>query len=236
MAPASSCESSYLPDRLMGFGCAWENQANFTGVAEHECVLRCMLGKSCAAVNYDVQERVCMRMEVPCLVLETHQSTHYQIFAPQPVDGCVQWIATSDWNYPRLVKYNNYLYGYNLHGVARLRSAGEVLPGRWHNNSQKAYTVQNNTKLIKSVFEVLVVKESCSLRWVYYDTSSDNPIPPKAIRGGHLVDGTSLFVAMTYLTDTRNVVGYYNHVIRMGTCAWGKVRNNRGGIKILTAP
>ena len=128
--PVPSCRSSHLRDVAIGFGCAWDNQANSTGVAEHECVLLCMLDKSCAAVNYDVQDSVCMQMEVPCMVLETHQYTHYKILAPPPVDGCIQWTVSSDWNYPRTVKYNRKPNGYKLDGIARPNMAGEVLPAR----------------------------------------------------------------------------------------------------------
>ena len=228
-----SCQTLHLRNRLMGFGCAWGNNVNFTGVAEHECVLRCMSDKSCTAVNYDVQDRVCMRMEVPCPVLEIQQYVHYQILAAPPVDDCVQWIPTGDWDYPRMVKYNSDPNGYQLHGVARLTRAGEVLPARWSKAKNIAYTVQNNTKFVSSVFEVLVVKKSCSVRWVNYDASSGNPLPPGAILGGHLADGMPLYVAITCLSANWQVAGYYNHETRTGTCQWGLSKNNQGNIKIL---
>ena len=160
MGCVSSCESSPLRDRIMGFGCAWDNRVNFTNVAEHECVLRCMLDKSCTAANYDVQDRVCMWMEVPCPVLKTQQYTHYQILAPPPLDGCVHWVATNDRNYPRMVKYNSSPNGYNLIGIVRLRRAGELLPAFWSQRNEKAVTVQNNTKFMSKAIEVLVAKES----------------------------------------------------------------------------
>ena len=236
MTSVLSCESSYIHGRLMGFGCAWDNRVNVTGVAEHECVLRCMLDKSCAAVNYDAKEKVCMWIEVPCPVLESHQYTHYQILAPQPVDGCIQWIATSNRNYPRIVKYKSNPNGYYRHAVIRLKRAGEVLPGKWSLSQQHASAVQNNMAFSDRQFEVLVVKESCSVRWVYYDASSGNPMTPGAIVGGHLIDGTPLYVAIACLTENYHVAGYYNHETRMGTCLYGRVRNNRGIVKMLTAP
>ena len=58
----STCKAIRLRDRLIGSGCAWDNHGNISG-AEHECVLRCMFHKSCAAVNYDAKEYVCMTME-----------------------------------------------------------------------------------------------------------------------------------------------------------------------------
>ena len=227
------CESFHLRDRLLGYGCAWNNQVIITDVAEHECVLRCMLDKSCTAVNYDVQDRVCMRMEVPCPVLETHQHTHYQILAPPPMDGCVQWLVSNDWNSPRMVKYNN--KPGSVHGVARLDSAGELLPARWPRDSQKAFTVQNNDEFSHIVFEVLVVNKSCSLGWVNYNASSGNPLHPGAILGGHLADGTLVYVALFPVTSSRKLVGYYNHETRLGTFYYYKVRNTQGSMEILTA-
>ena len=235
MMSVSSCKLSHLRDIVIGFGCAWDNQVNSTGVAEHECVLLCMLDKSCAAVNYDVQDRVCMQMEVPCTVLETHQNTHYQILAPPPMDGCTQWTVSSDWNYPRMVKYNRKHNGYKLDGVARLNMAGEVLPARWPEGYLKAFTIQNNIRFGDTAFEVLLVKESCSLSWVYYNASSGNAMPPGAIMGGHLADGTQLYVAIAYMTDTVNLLGFYNQRTRMGAYYHNGVQNTQGGMKILTA-
>ena len=236
MGCVSSCESSPLRDRIMGFGCAWDNRVNFTNVAEHECVLRCMFDKSCTAVNYDVQDRVCMCVEVPCPVLEIQQYIHYQILAPPPLDGCVHWVATNDRNYPRMVKYNSSPNGYNLIGIVRLRRAGKLLPAVWSQRNEKAVTVQNNTKFMSKAIEVLVAKESCSLRWVNYDASSGNALPPGAILGGHLADGTPLYVAIPCLTSTGDVAGYYNHDTRGGTCHYGRVRRNHGNIRLITTP
>ena len=229
-----SCQTLHLRNRLMGLGCSWDNQVNFTGVAEHECVLCCVSDKSCTAVNYDVQEKVCTGIEVPCPVLQIYQHIHYQILAAPPVDGCVQWVSTSDWSYPRMVKYNSDPNGNDLHAIARLTRAGEVPPARWSKAKNRAYTVQNNTKFVSSVFEVLVVKESCSVRWVNYDAPNGNPLPPGVILGGHLADGTELYVAISCLSANWQVAGYYNHDTRIGTCQWGSSKNNRGSIKILT--
>ena len=159
----SSCESISLRKRLMGFGCAWGAQDNFTHVAEHECVLRCFVDKLCRAVNYDVQENVFMRIEVPCPVVRVQQHVHYQILAEEPVDGFVQWEATNDWNCPRMVRNNRAINGFDLQGVERLTHAGETLPGRWNQDKTYAVYIQNYTRLSAETFEVLVVSEVCSL-------------------------------------------------------------------------
>ena len=229
-----SCESFHLHDKLLGYGCGWNNQVIITDVAEHECVLRGMLDKSCTAVNYDVQDRVCMRMEVPCPVLEIHQYVHYQILTPTPADGCVLWMVPNDWSHPRMVKYIN--KPESRHAVARIESAGELLPAKWPRNVPKASSVQNNAQFSDSVFEVLVVKESCSLRWVNYNASSGNPLPPGAILGGHLADGTLLYVALFQVAASRKMVGYYNDETRMGTCSFYGVRNIQDSMEILAAP
>ena len=73
---------------------------------ERECLMRCVLDKTCRAVNYNVQNRVCMRSETPCPVVETQPNVNYQILTMVPVDECVQWGAKPDSNQPRIVKVN----------------------------------------------------------------------------------------------------------------------------------
>ena len=127
------------------------------------------------------------------------------------------------------------LDGYKLHGVVRLNNAGEVLPGRWPDGCDIAFAVQDNRKITSRVFEVLSVKESCSLNWVHYDASSGNAMPSGAILGGHLVDGTPLYVAIPYVSDTKDAAGYYNHETRIAICYHNQVENTQGNMKILVA-
>ena len=60
-------------------------------------------------------------------------------------------------------------------------------------------------------------------------------MPPGAIMGGHLADETPLYVAVAYMSDTVNLLGFYNHETRMGTYYHNGVQNTPGGMKILTA-
>ena len=231
----SSCESTILRERFMGFGCSEDNQIKFTGVAEHECVLRCVLDKYCTAVNYDAQEKSCSRFEKPCPVFGIYEHMHYQILALAPKDGCVKWVATHDWDYPRIVKKSERPNG-QARRLARLRKAGEILPAKWPDNNFNAFTAQYNSVIYDNEFEVLVVNEACSLLWVNYDASSGSPMPPRGILGGHLADGTPLYVAAVNVPGTiAYVVGYYNDIRRIGTCNYFGVTEAQR-MDILTAP
>ena len=195
----SSCKTIHAKEWLLGFGCVWDNAINLIGVVEHECVLSCVSDKSCKAVNYDAEEDICMKIELPCPMLEVRQRQHYQILATVPEEGCVQWVTTHDWSYPRMVKYNHTTDGSRLHVVVRFTAAGELLPAKWpptisdtENGNIKAYTVQDNSIISKNAFDVLVVNVACSLLWVDYDASSGNSMPPGAVVGGHLADEAPL--------------------------------------------
>ena len=233
--PVSSCESMSIRERLFGIGCAWDNPVVLAGVEEHECVLRCLPDKTCTAVNYDVQNKVCTRSGTPCPVLETQSNVNYQILATVPVDGCVQWVATHDWNYPRIVKVNQDVGGDYPLGVTRLISNGDILPAKWPNNNANVYTIKSGSVTYSSTFEVLAVNKACSLRWVYYDASSSDPLPTGAIQGGHWSDGTPLYVALIYARADRHVVRYYNHATRMGTCDYSG-ENNKQNLELLIVP
>ena len=217
----SSCELTLITDRLLNTGCAWHNPATYVVGEERECLMRCVLDKTCRAVNYNVQNRVCMRSETPCPVVETRHNVNYQILAIVPVNECVQWVATHDWNHPPIVKVNRDVGGDFPLGVARITFGGDILPAKWPNNNAYVYTVKSGSVTYSSTFEILVVNKACSLRWVYYDASSSNPLPTGAIQGGQLSDETPLYVALIYATVDRHVVGYYNHATRMGTCDYG---------------
>ena len=232
----SSCElRMYLRNRLMGFGCARNKQVTFTDVAGHECVLRCMLHKSCTAVNYYAEEKICVRFEVPCPILEMHQHVHYQILAPTHLEGCINWVNTHDWDYPRMVKYNHTVNGLKPHGVARLMMAGEILPAKRPRTNQVAITVQGNARVSKDIFEFWVVNETCSLLWMDYDASSGNCLPAGAVVGGRLADETPLYVAAVNVSASQHVIGYYNHVTRVATCVYAQVTKSQI-MKILTVP
>ena len=219
-----ACEEIILHPRIIGAGCAWDNRITYFSVEEHECVLRCFSHKTCKAINYDVQNKVCIRSETACPVVETQANVHYQILAVVPVDECVQWVATHDWNYPRIVKASQNVGGDYPVGVARLTFGGDILPAKWPNNHASAFTIKSGVTY-SSTFEVLTVNENCSLRWVYYDASSSDPLPVGAIQGGQWSDGTPLYVALVYATLDRHVVGYYNHATRMGTCDYSGEKN-----------
>ena len=160
---------------------------------------------------------------------------NYQILATVPVDGCVQWVATHDWNYPRIVKVNQDIGEDYPVGVARLTSDGFILPAKWPNNNANVYTIKFRSVAYSSTFEVLTINDTRSLRWVYFDASSSDPLPSGAIQGGQLSDGTHLYVAVTYARVDRHVVGYYNHATRMGTCDYSG-ENNKQHIELLIVP
>ena len=222
---ASTCELAGTGDRLLNTGCAWDNPVTFVAGEERECLMHCVLDETCRAVNYNVQNRACMTSETPCPVVETQPNVNYQILAIVPVNECAQWVATHDWNYPRILKVNRDVGGDYPLGVARLTSGGDILPAKWPNNNANVYTIKSGSVTYSSTFEVLAVNEACSLRWVYYDASRSDPLPTGVIQGGQRSDGTPLYVALIYARVDRHIVGYYNHATRMGTCDYGVEHN-----------
>ena len=166
-----------------------------------------------------------MSSETPCPVVETRHNVNYQIMAIVPVNECAQWVATHDWNYLRILKANQDVGGNFPLGVARITSGGDILPAKWPNNNAYVYTIKSGGVTYSSTFEILTVNEACSLRWVYYDASSSDPLPNGTIHGGQRSDGTPLYVALISAGVDRNVVGYYNHATRMGTCDYGGEHN-----------
>ena len=139
-------------------------------------------------------------MAEPCPVIETQPPVTYHILTIAP-NECVQWMGTHNWNYHRMVKVNQDQGGKISLGVSRIVTpAGDILPAKWPNNNANAFTIKSGRVFHGPVFDVLVVNKACSLRWVYYDASSDKLLPIGAIKGGHWADGTPLYVAVIYTT------------------------------------
>ena len=216
----SSWDMMVLHNLVVGAGCAWDNQSNLTGMAKHECRISCMTNKKCTALNYDIENGVCMRLEKPCPVVHVQPHVHYQIRSTTSANKCVLWVNTHDWNYPRSIKVNQD-DDENLLGVTRLTTnAGDILPAKWPNANTYSFTTISGNEHYSSTFEVLFVNEACSLRWIYYDASARTPLPARAIQGGQLSDGTPLYVAVIHASPIKHVVGYYNHAARMGYCEY----------------
>ena len=88
---ASGCEQMELHPRILGARCVWDCSISFLTAEEHACALRCLAHKAYKAINNDIENKVCARSETPFpSSLETQ--------AAVPVDECVQWVATHDWN------------------------------------------------------------------------------------------------------------------------------------------
>ena len=188
----SSCESISLMKRLMGFGCAWGTRGNLTHVAKHECILRCFVDKLCRAVNYDVQENVCMstmpcgRGAAACTLSDPGRRTCRWMCSM----GSHQWLEL-----PTYGKEQSRDQWIRFAGCCTANTCRGTLPGRWNQDKTYAVSMQNNTRLSAETFEVLVVSKVCSLLLVYYDAASGKPMPSGAILARHLQDGTPLYVA-----------------------------------------
>ena len=216
-----SCQMISARGWLVNAACTGVTGINITGVTEYECTLYCMQHSTCMAVNYDIQSNVCVGMEKPCPVVQPLSHVYYRILAASGSHWCAHWMANMDWNNPRIIKVNGELETYYPVGVTRFQTGdGDIVPAKWPNNNYYSFSVKLGTDLVVSEFEMLVVDDSCSMRWVYYDASTGDPLPTGAIQGGYLADRTPLYVAVIHARENRRVPGYYNHATRMGTCEY----------------
>ena len=225
---SSSCKMAPF-ERFIGEACPWDDQSDIMRVSQHECHLGCVYSSKCKAFNYDTENGLCMKMHKPCPVVEPQISIYYQILVEQPVD-CWKWvlpITPRDWDNPRLVKINKFNDddgNYKL-AVSRFEKSGNLYPAYWPDNEAKSYTIDRtgrqvpgqNVPVSNATFEVLLINDHCSMRWVNHPFVFPRPpIPDGAVEGGRLADGKVLHMIRVN-DNNKHVIGYF-HAEFGGVC------------------
>ena len=114
---------------------------------------------------------------------------------------------------------NENLENWDPHYVVRAEVNGDLLVMNWSPVEGVARGVDTNRQAVEaSMWEHMVVDPACSYMWVGF--RAGDPIPGGAVIGGHLTDGTPLYVVVTLGAIGRRPIGYYNPLTSTFCAYW----------------
>ena len=183
------------------------------------CTLYCLKDAHCGVINYDVNTRLCRRSQETCQYF--HRDTGYAALAMNMTDACLRWVSLNNVDLNDAISSPSPGDGLKQF-VVRGVSNGNVIPGKYANGV--GYYIVEGVEVPLNDPEFLVLRDGCTVDWVTYDSSSNDPFPA-AINGGWL-QGKPVYVARKYQvyenpTADSLSVGYYDKASGMGHMGWG---------------
>ena len=145
-------------------------------------------------------------------------------------DLCLQWVPESKFDGQKAVMMEKNPPLEKKIAVARMNQNSGLYPGRQNrfNLMKIKIAVDENTFVLGSRGEVLLVDESCVWAWIPY-ASSDN-LPVGAVVGGYDVEGL-LYIARVFV-DGSYSIGYYKPSKSLGYFVFGKEVRTYGVVEI----
>ena len=199
-----ACNIASTAPSVHGLYCVDYNIRNTSHITRHECTLECMRSQTCYVISYSNVHNYCLVGDHPCSEVRRNDDFEMQIMKDEKVENCVQWTDDQTAFQPNRVQYGSRS---RPMAVIRVVEGGNILPGKWHQSSSVAHAAL--TKAIRSdKWQVLLISKGCSTSWLPYNPLSE-PLPTSVILGGHLEDGTPLYVARR-LYGSLYVSGFYN--------------------------
>ena len=108
-----------------------------------------------------------------------------------------------------LLSVNEDLRAWAPHYAVRAMVDGDLLVLNWSPTESVARGVNRNGEAVEvRSWQQMVVEPSCNLKWVRY--RAGDPIPEGAVVGGHLADGTPVYIVATLSLTDKRPIGYYN--------------------------
>lgn len=215
-----ACRSALLDlnTAVHGYGCFTQVHKNFSEITFPRCSLRCLSDETCIAINYNKSISYCVLGAELCAVVETREDLDMIIVQPSnvPSDDCIIWTDnTSPYDQERMITLQ---YNGSTITMIRIAQGGAILPGRGRTDLDTADTTLNGIKIVSSSWDALTVSLGCSAALIPFKSETDN-LPSEAILGGHLEDGTLLYLAQCWVSQYNTYIpGYYNDITKLAYC------------------
>ena len=127
---------------------------------------------------------------------------------------------------------NEDLYGWDPHYAVRAMVNGDLLILNWSPTESVARGADRNGNAVAmNTWQQMVFEAGLSFKWVRYTTGT--PVPKGAVVGGHLADGTPLYVAIPLGLSSRRLIGYYDPAIGKASSYWTLAVRQGGIINIM---
>ena len=210
------CRSSHLNGTLSGFHCPCRNNiiAEISMTERWQCFLLCMRHLDCILMEHNEDGKVCKLSKGLCYEAEGRGDVVLTALGP-PRLGCVEWRRKSDTLPQNLVWVSEVGSMGKDKVLGRLLIGDLLLPG-FSTGAISVTSTYNSKRYSNSVTEFLWVSPGCPILWVPLSGIPGADLPTGALVGGHLDDGTHLYVAKAWVANAVFRLGYYNPVTGLG--------------------
>ena len=216
LGKSRACRSSHVNRALAGYHCPGENNLikNVSNVDQPQCFYLCMQHNSCILIAYDADERQCKLSSEVCQEAAEHGHFALTALGP-PRSSCMEWQKTGASWPPSVVVVNEVGEVGNNFAVGRFEDGGLLLPA-WCDGGGDCKSTHETVYYTSTSGEYLLVTPGCPILWVPWSGTPGEDLPTGALVGGHLSDGTKLYVAKAWVGNTVFRLGYYNPVTALG--------------------
>ena len=205
------CRSLYLNGILSGYHCPSGNNmvANITRIERSKCFFLCMQTAKCMVMAYNKNDKQCELFNNVCVEVEEHDYFALTALGPPRLHS-IEWGPYENC-LSNLVLVNQIVFPRRDYAVGRLEEGGMVLPGLCEiTGSDRCKYSHNSQQVSETTYsEYLYVSPGSPILWVPWSSTSGADLPTGAIMGGHLDDGTDLYVAKM-LVGNSMLLGYHN--------------------------
>ena len=113
------------------------------------------------------------------------------------------------------------------HYAVHAMVGGDLLILNWSPKESVARGLDRNGRAVAvNSWQPLVFVPAINFKWVRRWAGS--PPPSNGVVGGHLADGTPLYVVVTLAVSSKRPIGHYNPVTKMFSSYWGAVTRYNG--------
>ena len=199
----TACSPRRTNRPLHDLRCVSTAAADMRQEALPQCVWRCLQMKDCLYINNNSVIGECELGHGQCESLQPAAGVLASLFGPL-FDNCIRWGSSHKpgWVTVRVA----------IRDVARIVRADSVLIGNFYFRRGQVWANKKGVSIgpineADQDIELLMKDATCPLPWIPY--TAGEPLPFGAVAGGHLADGSAIYVAKM-IHNSYAVFGYYN--------------------------
>ena len=203
-----TCDTKHISNLIAEYRCAPRStsDSDIWKTNLPRCVWKCLSVSACLYINHNQTGDQCILGFGACKRLEPAPGFLIQAFGPAR-DACLSWGSPDE---PGRVPVQMH-DGHETVYVARVLRSNALIPGKYATSGNGFWcSIEGDATgpINLEDVSVLTTDPACTLPLMPY--TSGAPIPPGAVIGGHLADGTNLYVMYVEDGSKQPAYGYYN--------------------------
>ena len=215
------CRQQHTQSPQVGQRCITDTEVYINRTChQHHCMLLCMQDLSCQVINFNIFGSYCLLSQRPCISLEQNADFVTRYMAKKP--PCLKWVKNYGYDAYEIISFPKADDPSDSQMIIRVRMGQSLIPGKMDSKTNEIYCSWDGKEVLvpASQAEFLIVSTECNISWVTHDSTSANPLPVRAVIGGHLNDNT-LYVARKIAEhfpghSAEYSAGYYDNVNKRG--------------------